>query len=362
MKLHSWPLAGLALLLSWPVEAFPQNDAGRASPIPNSLAAKYQIDFAVPDGPAFTILGITPSTILRPTTVRELSAAVSDFIGGGSTLSIPRAFAIELAPALLIGGGKLSLPRYQAAPALYRLRVSAATRRSEGSDTPTEIGLGLRVNLVDQADLRTNPAYIERVTRVTDQINQLFAARRMAMGPPSDSAVSHLLTPDSLPPELQKQVADLQGELEKAWADSTWNARVLEVAAGMSARAADSLGHDLSTQAFAAWATFGTGFGTWGQLLLGGQLSSTRDSVTREFHALGSLGARFVVGTNAYKGFVEGQQMWQPGYNPWLLNAGGEARLIKGAWVAFGAGLKSQPGGKTDLVTNFTFKLGTSGP
>ncbi len=358
MRAHSWPLAVLALLFGWPIEALSQNDAGRASPIPDRLAAKYQIDFAVPDGPAFTILGITPSTIVRPTTVRELAAAVSDFIGGGSTLSIPRAFAIELAPALLIGGGSLSLPRYQAAPALYRLRVSAATRRSEGS-APTEIALGLRVNLIDQADLRTNPAYIERITKVTDQINQIFAAQRMAIGPPSDSAVSHLLTPDSLPPDLKNQVADLQGSLEKAWADSTWNSRVLEVAAGMSARAADSLGHDLSTRAFAAWATFGTGFGTWGQLLVGGQLSSTRDSVTRDFHALGSLGGRFIIGTNAYKGFVEAQQTWQTGYNPWLLNAGGEARLIKGAWVSFGAGLKSQAGGKTDLVTNFAFKLGT---
>src|SRR5712692_3518159 len=302
MRARSRLSAALALLLAWPVEALPQNDAGKAAPIPNDLVAKYAIDFAVPDGPAFTLLGVTPSTILRPTTVKEVTAAVSDFIGGGSSLSIPRAFAIELAPALLIGGGSLSLQRYQANPALYRLRISAATRRSDGNGSPTQIALGVRVNLVDDADLRTKPDYIAKVTAITDQINQIFAERR-ALERPAEGAVSGVLSPDSLPPDLKKQVADLQGTLEKAWADSTWNARVLELAAGLSARAADSLGHDLSTQAFAGWATFGTGIGKWGQLLVGGQASTARDSVTREFHAVGSLGARFLVGTNVYKGF-----------------------------------------------------------
>ncbi|MBI1928035.1 hypothetical protein HYR99_27805 [Candidatus Poribacteria bacterium] len=129
----------------------------------NDLSKAYRVDFAVPDSPAFKVLGVDPSNTLRPSSVRELLVGTSDFMGKDGALTIPKNFAAEFAPILLIGGKNLTLRDYQKHPYLYRLRVSAATKREETANqdvnqengTPTELGLGLRVSIIDKSDPRT---------------------------------------------------------------------------------------------------------------------------------------------------------------------------------------------------------------
>jgi hypothetical protein len=64
--------------------------------------------------------------------------------------------------------------------------------------------------------------------------------------------------------------------------------------------------------------------------------------------------------TNRYKFFAEVGGTWQSGTDEWLLNGDGEARLIRGGWVSFSAGLASTSD-RTDLRTNLALKIGALG-
>ena len=105
------------------------------APKPDTLQKSFQVDFAIPDAPAFKLLNSEPSSILRPTTVRELTTTFSNFVQNGSSLTIPNAIAIEFSPGLLVSGQTLSLDAYRKLDWWYRLRVSGATlRRTDGRD------------------------------------------------------------------------------------------------------------------------------------------------------------------------------------------------------------------------------------
>jgi len=329
-----------------------QGAAQAGAPPSGSLATLYRANFAVPDAPAFQLLEVDPTTILRPTTVKELAAAVSGFAGSGSSLAIPRAFAIEVAPALLIGGKSLSLKKYNDNPALYRLRVSAATSRPEDSSSPTQIALGLRVDLIDGADLRANPSYLDTATAIATQVNAVYEGARERAGPPP--------APIELTSEETDSIVRLQDPLRELWENKKWNARVLEVAAGFRAGTADPQGRDLRAAEFGGWVTFGTGFGSWGQLLLGGTTATVRDTLTGDFSAAAATAGRLYAGTNRYKFFVEVGGKWHVGPDEWRLSGGGEAELIRGGWVSFSAGLASTSS-STDLRTNLAVKLGVAG-
>jgi hypothetical protein len=128
-------------------------------------------DFAVPESPAFQLITLNPSTILRPTTVKELGMAASNFTGDGVSFSIPKELGVEFAPFSLIWakkdsdlatGPKSSIKCVPAslAPFLYRLRMSVAAKRDTSKDAtegqPSQIAFGLRLNFIDHADSRTN--------------------------------------------------------------------------------------------------------------------------------------------------------------------------------------------------------------
>lgn len=325
--------------------------------------ADFRLDFAVPDAPAFTLLTVDPSNILRPTAVRELGAAVSNFIGSGAAITIPKAFAVEFAPGLLVGGPRLTVPTYAAHPFLYRLGVSAATGRGRGDRAPTEIAIGVRTVLLDAADLRTHSAYRRRATAIADSINQVFLQARRRLGPSGGRPIEV----SDLSAGEHARVDSLNASLKSGWTeweDQHWNSRVLQLAFAARAVAADSLGNRLAADKYAAWATYGDGFGAWGQILVGLTAGSERDSVTRRFKSDASLSSRFYIGTNRYKGFVEGQGTFRRDRaTKWLLNSGGEAKFAFGGWITFAGGLEYDGiTGATALKTNLSVKWGLPRP
>lgn len=338
-------LAATALLTAVPAAA--QNV--------DSLAASFEVDFAVPDAPAFELLGVDPSTAVRPSSVRAFATSLSDFTGGGELFHIPRAFAVEVSPALLIAGKRLTLAQYQNNPQLYRFRLSAATRRSEAGSA-TQLALGMRVSLRDDADLRTNKEYIRDATDVATSINEIYVAARKRIGPPRGGTPAPIVLTET----EREQVENILKPFRDRYAQSAWNASAFDIAAGARASAQDSLGNGLRMDQYALWGTWAAGFGSWGQLLVGAHGGMLRDSVTAEFGTNGSLSARFYAGTNELKVFVEGQGSAAQHELPnWLLHAGGEARIIPRLWSNFSAGVQWDEDRDARLVARFTVKTGT---
>ena len=197
-----------------------------------------------------------------------------------------------------------------------------------------------------------NSDYLQEATDIARQVTDVYVAARRRTGPPP--------TPIELSSVEEDSITKLQTPLVQLWENKKWNSRVLDLAAGIVAQGQDSLGRDLRSNQLAAWGTFGTGLGAWGELLFGAKIASQRDPVTDDFSAVGNLAGRFYVGTIGYKFFTEVGSTWRRGADEWLLNGGGEARLIRGGLVSFSAGLVSTSD-RTDLRTNLAVKLGAFG-
>ena len=316
------------------------------------FASAYRVDFAIPDAPAFKLLDVDPSDILRPQTVRELALGFAGFRGENGALTVPRAFAVEVSPGLLVGARRLRTYDYNRQKLLDSIRLSGATRRDSGGG-PSVLGAGVRVSLVDEQDLRTDTAYAtgQRVTDLTEKILRVFREARRRTLPPE---------PIVLTPAEEEQIRALNDEIRARWADRYWNADVLELAAGTRVRTADTLGRDPKLDEVAFWGTYAKGIGEWGQALVGLRLGSARDSATAERRPSGSGALRLYLGSNRLKMFVEAQQAVREGESArWLLNSGVEVGAGGWAWANFTAGLQDAPdGGRARLVTTFKLKTG----
>lgn len=328
-----------------------------SNPKPANLSKSYRLDFALPDAPAFQLINVNPSQILRPSSVREFAVSMSNALDPMSGLSIPKAFALEFAPMLLFGGPSLSLSKYQKNPWLYRLRLSAGTRRLQGQAGPSEIALGVRISLIDKSDLRTDQAFIKQITDIDRDIVNVVINHIPPTGNPGEVQLS------TLPSEVQDAINSLNQKKSALIADKAdvkWNKKAMDVAFAVRFVSKDSLGKDLSTNDLAAWMTYATGFGDWGQLLIGGKASSARDNPDQDLEFEGSLYSRFYVGVNNYKAFLEMQLSTSKlNGDTYLINGGGETMLSNGKWVSVGGGLEYDLDlKKWRVVSKFALKLG----
>ncbi|HEV7389295.1 MAG TPA: hypothetical protein VGN73_11850 [Gemmatimonadaceae bacterium] len=314
----------------------------------------YKIDFAIPDAPAFKLLQVDESAILRPQTVRDLTLAVDGFRGDNNAFVVPKQFAVEVSPGLLIGTGQLKLNDYNAKKFLYATRFSGATGRD--SLDRGELAFGVRFSLVDEEDMRSKGAggTDTAVTGMTKRILDIYDVARDRSGRPP--------APIKLNEDEKNAINALRDSVKEYWADHYWNATSVELALAGRALTADTLGHDPKMDEIAGWITYANGLRGWGQLLFGAKVGTARES-TGSFHSSNTLAARLYIGSNALKTFVEGQQAFSSTTEPkWLVNSGVEVRLPGVGWINASAGYASPVnGGDPRVISSFKFKTGVPG-
>jgi hypothetical protein len=116
---------------------------GQASP------SQVALDITVPDAPAFTILGVSPTQIERPTNPTALGVSLLSSTSSNTNF-IPNNYALQVAPYWL-GRPGVSFAEY-AAPSVHQsmaqtLTVSFATAKSaSGLPNTTDLGAGIRVS------------------------------------------------------------------------------------------------------------------------------------------------------------------------------------------------------------------------
>ena len=131
-----------------------QPAAGAASApltVHDVLTTRAAADLSVPASPAFAILGLTPTSIQRPGSVRELMAAATR--GFDKDGKVKNGLAIDIAPISLLARERIvGGDRYRdssVTQALARTTVSLGTAESGGG---SQLAWGVRVGIWDQGD------------------------------------------------------------------------------------------------------------------------------------------------------------------------------------------------------------------
>lgn len=324
----------------------------------SSVVAKYAKDlrtkFAVPDAPAFNILSETPSDILKPASVKDIAIGFSGFLGDDNKLTLPKSFALEFAPGLLINGKNLTLDDYRKNAWLYRLRLSLATSRMDNAKTATNLAFGIRVTINDESDPRTNKEYIDEATKLAKEIQDIIDERRKVLGPTATIAE---IENDQ---KLISAKKDLIDKFRVKWLEEKWNKNISELAVAVKASSKDSLAQNVVLSKFSFWFTTAFGIEDWGQFLFGANANSEKDLVSNKFQSSGSLASRFYAGTNNYKVYfqIEGTLV-ENSKSKWLFNSGLEIKVQENIWAEFTAGIEnSNQLSQSSLVTDFKLKYG----
>ena len=193
------------------------NAVPQATPSPNpitSLLPQFKaennplplanVDLAVPESPAFTVLGLTPETVVRPSSPRQFATALLSGVDRNGNFQ--SGTAIDTVPYLLLAGKELTLKQYQTS---YKLRLAsrtqfsfATTKGASDDDKSVRLSLGLRMTLWDKGDPRTD-----------DELMQCFDAT-------SRKYLASLVTPNILPLDLLPDTASQDDKLQsvRAWA------------------------------------------------------------------------------------------------------------------------------------------------
>jgi len=362
-------------------------------------AYQFSLQLAIPSSPAFKLVDVDASTILRPTSFHQLTTAASNFISENGGFSLPKELGVEVAPFFLARGRTLTLDEYRRNQLLYRFRVSAAVKQGEGAGAPTNLALGLRFSPKDATDPRTSPTLIRQLTDVTTAVNRICVRERDAVGPPTrfdspgvvscadprgrerglDSALKSIPVDDTNraaerqallttleafrahKSQVEREISQLDSQvatIKKTWETERWNKSGLDFAIAASGQTADSLGHDPRFAALAAWLFAAAPVRNWGQVVFGFNAQRTRDSVSAPMLWTGNVAAAFYVGGNRYKGFIEAQgSLKESAKGGALANAGAEVFILPGLWANGAAGWELDPDDKKGrLVTRFSLR------
>ncbi len=115
-----------------------------------------EVDLAVPESPAFTVLGVTPENVTHPTTAREFATSLLN--GVDQRGNFQTGIALDFVPFLTFFGDQTSLSSYRKNRMerfLARTQVSfASTKGVTDDDKASRLALGFRLTLWDKGDPR----------------------------------------------------------------------------------------------------------------------------------------------------------------------------------------------------------------
>jgi hypothetical protein len=120
------------------------------------------LDLAVPDSPAFTILGLSPETVVRPSSPRDLATTVLNGVDRRGNLQ--SGLAVDFAPLFLFAGKTLTYNDYKdktGTRLLGRTQISLATAKgASDGDKSLRVAVGLRATLWDEGDPRLDETLV----------------------------------------------------------------------------------------------------------------------------------------------------------------------------------------------------------
>jgi hypothetical protein len=347
---------------------------------------KMVLNFAVPDMPAFKSLGTEPSDILRPSTLKAIAATFSPFYQNRKIV-LPEAFAVEIAPWLLLNSNKRGLRQlneYADNKIRNSLRFSVGSSAdSILSPSGRSLAFGARISLISEGDLLTDKGAQQMLSSALQTFRKNVRSRSLVT-----FAILHNIDTSQLDwedtimvtPALKGQFdtyladenEDSQREflmeinrIKKKYKEDHWNDNKLDLAVALVSSSPDSLVKNIRFNRAQLWLTGAFKAGNHGQFLIGVQAMTSRNLVDTaaaadKNYAELSIPARYLMGTNRVKGFAEGQYSYTGLLKSHhvFLNLGAELNIIDGVWLNVDAGLDYNTTLESSaFVTNLNLKL-----
>jgi hypothetical protein len=374
----------ILLLLVCSSSAFAQRDTSQHFP---AIEAGWgDLNYAVPESPGFKILGTSPSSIMRPTSVRDIAFSVGNyFVSNGGT--IPQNLAVEISPKLF--KPDVSLTDFNNKRFWYTSALSVGTKVN--ADKSYAIGVGLKFRIFDFQDLRSNSTLLNKLDPLGRASVDAHAealrsvALKHAKADPSENSyefwlkkvdsIYHVVTPSTTYGQaIKAEVADYIRDVGKFNANRisevrdsikkiSWNKTIWDIGIASLFNSKDSLLRNIKPASkLGLWTTAGFPLfkNNKGQLLIGitGQL---RDTVNSRLGVKSlNIGSRAYYGSNDVKGFVEANSLWQTGQKfTYKASLGIETTFFGGMWVDFSLGLSKQGGAKAVFTPGFNLFFGT---
>lgn len=301
--------------------------------------APRALPYAVPESPAFTFLGASPTQVARPSAAGDLALALLSAVDSAGQLRTGLALSGAVWPFL---GVDIPLDAYRADRWKYVLAntlVSVGTAPVAGDPAATDLALGLRATLVDRGDPMLDP----QVPRVLQ--DALLSC--MPSHPPSGgsgAAAREACFREAVEERAAQFMAD------------RWNAASLTLGLAAGERLRRSRLDEGDFLGAAAWLSGGVPLGRRGQLL--GQLryDHRRPAAGEEARNSVAFGVRAVAGSPRFNLFLEGTgtTLLDPptpvdgSEREW--SGGIEFLLTETLWLSTGFGSRFPEPGEDDTV------------
>jgi hypothetical protein len=328
------------------------------------------LDLSVPDSPAFTVLGLTPNTITRPATPRELASSLLN--GVDQNGNFQTGVAVDTAPYLLFYGNGVTLKQYQDSPViqvLARTQVSfATTKGTSDADKSAKIAAGLSITIFDRGDARLDKVFTAKLADKATTVLATFLPL-----PPTANADTVAKRKKDVEDEVEAETKSIREEQKKlSWNRSSWI-----IAGAPSWISTDGTTSHLAPNGAAVWSSLAYGFEHVpglehnAQLILHGRFHSSEDVPdplnTGKFFKQQSAvaGARLRFGNENTIGsfetaYIHTRPVGRATDKFFRLTVGAEKRLTDNVWLHLGLGGESgQKNGQNKLFILGAFKWGT---
>lgn len=306
------------------------------------------LDLSVPDSPAFTVLGLTPETVVRPTTPRGLATALLNGVDANGNFQT--GVAIDTAPYFLWKGSRITLGQYNANYGIRffsRLQVSLATAKGTSeNDKAARLSAGLHTTPWDAGDARANRSFQSELSAARKAaIDRLTA---MGITPPDSINKALNIAYDT---RLDQEIRTITSEIREKYKRAGWNASSLSFGVAPTWISADGTRQTVEWSGGAAWGSLSYGFERipgledTAQIIVHGRyrgkdhvpVPDTKNTYTIQNTSLGA--ARFRVGNEKGSGafevaYLHTDPITGPAVDDYVrLSGGGEARIADNLWL-----------------------------
>lgn len=356
-----------------------------AQQIDSLTLSKLKLNFVVPDMPAFQSLGTEPSKLLKPSTPMALAVTISDIFSDRQFV-VPKAFAVELSPSLLLNAkkGPIGLKEYAKNKVGNSFRISLGTSLdSVQKSSARNMALGFRISIINDGDPSTDLAYQDSISKLLREFINDVSTKTLvnfALIKRIDTALvdweNMIMGNKVLKAEFNTYLArdDENSQasflvklkrLREDYKKRHWNDNKLDAALAIVSTSTDSLFKNIRYNRAEFWLTGAFKSGKNAQFLIGlnGQnVKNLADTTSKkgETNFNLSVPARFLIGTNRVKGFAEAQYSYVGDFkhHKYLFNLGAEFNLVDGIWLNVSGGFDQNATLKiSKLLANFNLKL-----